>query len=251
MLTPKFGGIGHNQLGEPRSPDAEMVVFRRTRRTNPGGMLSRCLNHRPERLKRSSSGFRLCERSAFQTVLIWRSFVSNRGETALHNTRTGCENMFGSTWLRQCVKPGATSTRASDDRRGSQKLSFLEEARNRVGRLEAEASRVSDELRRERDRIAELSLSTHTLPNPLPTRLNVGCGYDIRPHFLNVDNGDWHSPDLVADITNLVMLPSGHFEEIVAQDVLEHIERGKQISTLREWGRLLSPDGVLRCAYQA
>jgi SAM-dependent methyltransferase len=126
------------------------------------------------------------------------------------------------------------------------KLSVLEEARNRVKRLEGEASRVSDELRRERAEVAALSPSKHTLPDPLPTRLNVGCGYDIRPHFLNVDNGDWHSPDLVADITDLFMLPSGHFEEIVAQDVLEHIERGKQVSTLREWGRLLSPNGVLR-----
>src|SRR3954449_9383032 len=102
-----------------------------------------------------------------------------------------------------------------------QKPFALEEARNRIQALEAEASRVSDELRRERDRVAVLGPSTPSLPNPLPTRLNVGCGYDIRPGFLNVDNGDWHSPDLVADITDLVMLPSGHFEEIVAQDVLE------------------------------
>lgn len=86
---------------------------------------------------------------------------------------------------------------------------------------------------------------TRALPEPLPRRLNVGCGYDIRPGYLNVDSGDWHKPDFIADITDLHMLPGGHFEAIVAQDVLEHIGREKQVSALTGWGRLLAPDGVL------
>ncbi|GJE43735.1 DUF4214 domain-containing protein [Methylobacterium soli] len=128
----------------------------------------------------------------------------------------------------------------------AQTQTALQEAQHRIQTLEADAQKVSEDLRRARDRLALIGGTARRLPDPLPTRLNVGCGYDIRPSFLNVDNGDWHSPDLVADITDLPMLPSGHFEEIVAQDVLEHIARSKQVSALREWGRLLAPDGVLK-----
>ena len=79
------------------------------------------------------------------------------------------------------------------------------------------------------------------LPDPLPKKLNVGCGFDIRPGFLNVDAAAFHDPDLVADVTDLRMLPDGYFEEIVAQDVLEHFERSKTSTALTEWSRLLSP----------
>ena len=83
------------------------------------------------------------------------------------------------------------------------------------------------------------------LPEPLPTRLNLGCGYDIRKDYLNVDLQPKHSPDLVADVTHLPMLPSGYFEEVLAQDVLEHLERARTRPALDEWARLLKPNGVL------
>ena len=86
---------------------------------------------------------------------------------------------------------------------------------------------------------------TLQLPEPLPTRLNIGCGYDVRPGYLNVDLQPKHSPDLVADATHLPMLPSGHFEEILAQDVLEHLERVHTQPALEEWARLLAPNGIL------
>ncbi|MEJ8811730.1 DUF4214 domain-containing protein [Variovorax ureilyticus] len=79
-----------------------------------------------------------------------------------------------------------------------------------------------------------------------PTRLNLGCGYDVRPGYLNVDLHERHDPDLVADVTSLGMLPSGEFTEIVAQDVLEHVERHKVDVALTEWARLLAPDGVIQ-----
>ena len=58
------------------------------------------------------------------------------------------------------------------------------------------------------------------LPDPLPLKANVGFGPDIRPGYLNVDMYEGFGPDLVADVTNLSMLPSAWFEEILAQDVL-------------------------------
>jgi SAM-dependent methyltransferase len=83
------------------------------------------------------------------------------------------------------------------------------------------------------------------LPSPLPRRLNLGCGWDHRDGYLNVDCYERHQPDLIADISNLPMLPSGYFEEVLAKDVLEHFERTRTDTILAEWARLLSPDGHL------
>src|SRR5262245_52584737 len=82
------------------------------------------------------------------------------------------------------------------------------------------------------------------LVGQIPVRLNLGCGYDKRAGYLNVDLQVFHSPDLVADVTALP-LPSGHFELIVAQDVLEHLERKRVPAALTEWSRLLAHEGVL------
>ena len=79
----------------------------------------------------------------------------------------------------------------------------------------------------------------------LPTRLNVGCGWDRREGYLNVDLQEFHEPDLVGDARNLPDLPSGHFEEILAIDVLEHLPREDCAVALAEWSRLLVDGGRL------
>jgi len=76
-------------------------------------------------------------------------------------------------------------------------------------------------------------------------KVNLGCGFDIREGYLNVDLNDFHKPDLVADVTNLDMLPGDYFEEILAYDILEHIERTRTIDVLIEWNRILKIDGLL------
>lgn len=75
--------------------------------------------------------------------------------------------------------------------------------------------------------------------------MNVGCGYDHRQGYLNVDFHAVHKPDFVADVTALPMLSSESFDEILAQDVLEHFERAKSGPALQEWARLLVSDGIL------
>jgi len=82
--------------------------------------------------------------------------------------------------------------------------------------------------------------------DPLPRKLNLGCGFDYRAGWLNVDLQSMHEPDIVADVTALPMLDDGAFEEILAQDVLEHFERAKTVVALAEWSRLLAPNGVLQ-----
>ena len=82
-------------------------------------------------------------------------------------------------------------------------------------------------------------------PSKYPDKLNLGCGWDIRESYLNVDLHDFHKPDLVADVTKLDMLPSGGYSEIIAQDVLEHLPRQSTVEVLREWSRLLRLGGKL------
>ncbi len=82
-------------------------------------------------------------------------------------------------------------------------------------------------------------------PTAFPRRVNLGCGWDRRPGYLNVDLHAFHEPDLVADVRDLPMLPTGGYDEVVAQDVLEHLPRGDALPALREWARLLGPGGQL------
>jgi predicted SAM-dependent methyltransferase len=82
-------------------------------------------------------------------------------------------------------------------------------------------------------------------PSVWPARLNLGCGFDHRAGYLNVDFQAFHQPDLVADVSDLPMLPSDHYTEILAQDVLEHLPRKATAPTLAEWNRLLVPGGTL------
>jgi hypothetical protein len=82
-------------------------------------------------------------------------------------------------------------------------------------------------------------------PTDWPDRLNLGCGWDHRAGYLNVDLQDFHKPDLVADVTDLALLPDGSYREIVAQDILEHISRTKTLDVLTRWSQLLAPGGTL------
>jgi hypothetical protein len=83
-------------------------------------------------------------------------------------------------------------------------------------------------------------------PAVQPARLNLGCGYDKRAGYLNVDLNEFHAPDLVGDVRSLPMLPTGRYTEIVAQDVLEHLERADGPVALAEWRRLAAPGASLR-----
>lgn len=80
---------------------------------------------------------------------------------------------------------------------------------------------------------------------PEGPKLNLGCGFDIREGWVNIDLHDWHKPDIVADVTDLRVLPDNHAGYAVAQDILEHIHRARCLTALREWNRVLQPGGLL------
>lgn len=76
-------------------------------------------------------------------------------------------------------------------------------------------------------------------------KLNLGCGFDIREGWLNVDLNEFHKPDLVCDVTWLRTIDDNAAGYVLAQDILEHIHRDRCITALREWNRVLMPDGLL------
>lgn len=77
-------------------------------------------------------------------------------------------------------------------------------------------------------------------------RLNLGCGNDYRLGYLNVDFNDSHKVDLISDVVNLREIQSDSCVEVVAQDVLEHIQRCRCLTALKEWNRVLKMDGTLK-----
>ncbi|MDP3771770.1 MAG: class I SAM-dependent methyltransferase [bacterium] len=74
-------------------------------------------------------------------------------------------------------------------------------------------------------------------------RLNVGCGTDIKKGWVNLDSATVHGVDVVHDIEQLPLpFPDGSFDEILAQDVLEHIDYPR---VLKDLHRILKADGML------
>jgi predicted SAM-dependent methyltransferase len=70
-------------------------------------------------------------------------------------------------------------------------------------------------------------------------KLNLGCGFDHKPGYVNVDLNERHNPDVVANAIDLPTFPPSRYEEIIAQDVLEHVVREDVRKALFEWNRLL------------
>jgi hypothetical protein len=79
----------------------------------------------------------------------------------------------------------------------------------------------------------------------LPTAINIGCGYDKRPGFLNVDMDPVCEPDVLIVDNDFSVLPRRYFQSVVAHDVLEHIPRSKTMSALLEWVDLMVPGGTM------
>lgn len=75
-------------------------------------------------------------------------------------------------------------------------------------------------------------------------KLNLGCGIDIKQGWVNLDCARISGVDVVHDIEKLP-LPFGdeEFDEIMAQDVLEHVA---YIPVVKDLHRILKKGGSLR-----
>jgi SAM-dependent methyltransferase len=74
-------------------------------------------------------------------------------------------------------------------------------------------------------------------------KLNIGCGTDTRPCYINLDIAQLPGVDIVHDINMPLPFAAGVFTEILALDVLEHVTDLPAV--MKELHRVLAPDGRL------
>lgn len=75
-------------------------------------------------------------------------------------------------------------------------------------------------------------------------KLNLGCGNNIKPGWVNLDSAKLPGVGVVHDLGKLPLpFADNEFEEILAQDILEHLS--DWISVLRDLGRILASGGKL------
>lgn len=78
----------------------------------------------------------------------------------------------------------------------------------------------------------------------LPTKLNIGCGFNRLEGYLNVDREALCRPDQVADLETFPWpWPDNHFEHVVANHALEHMGATTEgwIGIIRELWRVCAP----------
>ncbi|CAA7617323.1 class I SAM-dependent methyltransferase [Magnetospirillum sp. UT-4] len=78
-------------------------------------------------------------------------------------------------------------------------------------------------------------------------KLNLGCGRDRRPGYVNVDKYATFAPDRVVDLEAPPWpFPDGAVDEIVLHHVLEHLGQSTEVflAIIRELYRVLKPGGV-------
>lgn len=77
-------------------------------------------------------------------------------------------------------------------------------------------------------------------------KLNLGSGYNRIDGFLNLDIDLDTRPDIRADIRCSLPFKDSSFDEVLCQQVLEHIFNYSEL--MAEIHRILSPGGILRVA---
>lgn len=74
-------------------------------------------------------------------------------------------------------------------------------------------------------------------------KINLGCGYDIRAGWINVDSSQLPGVNVVHNIEQLPLpFENESATEVVCQDVFEHIE---YIPVLKDIHRILKPNGTV------
>lgn len=79
-------------------------------------------------------------------------------------------------------------------------------------------------------------------------KLNLGCGFDKRDGWLNVDKFPECGPDQLLDIEAVPWdLPTDGFDEVLMKHVLEHVGAEFKVfaAVMRELHRVLAPGGIV------
>jgi predicted SAM-dependent methyltransferase len=71
-------------------------------------------------------------------------------------------------------------------------------------------------------------------------KLNLGCGPDIKPGYINIDSCAIDNSVIIMDIKNL-NFPDNSIEEIYAKDIIEHLSITETINLINTCGRICKP----------
>jgi glycosyltransferase involved in cell wall biosynthesis len=87
---------------------------------------------------------------------------------------------------------------------------------------------------------------------PMPVKINLGSGGSPLKGYINVDATPTRlgiTPDIICDIRNLSIFDDNYADEIIAIHVIEHFWRWEVLDILKEWLRVLKPEGklILEC----
>src|SRR5436190_9427731 len=88
------------------------------------------------------------------------------------------------------------------------------------------------------------AIPCHAEPISAVTKLHLGCGPQILPGWVNLDNVKYPGVDKVVDITK--GLPYKDVSRVFAEHFIEHLAYDDALALMRECRRVLSDDGVLR-----
>ena len=75
-------------------------------------------------------------------------------------------------------------------------------------------------------------------------RINLGCGRDVRPGYVNADRVPLPGVDVVLDLESPLPFRDGAFAEVFSSHVLEHVDRF--LPLMAELHRVCAPGGRLR-----
>jgi 2-polyprenyl-3-methyl-5-hydroxy-6-metoxy-1,4-benzoquinol methylase len=75
-------------------------------------------------------------------------------------------------------------------------------------------------------------------------KLNLGCGPDIKPGYINIDTCPFNRSVIVQDIRHL-NFPEKSVDEIYAKDIIEHLSLQDVKKSISNWSHICKPGGIL------